>query len=180
MRENPSETIEQLEALLQARKEQSSDWEADPIFSEYFGQPVRFITYIGIKDLSKIKIKPYLLRGVDPKRERIQIAKLYILFAFPKEKMPDVKPYIKIRPSVKVQNLQPPEDPNERFHIDDKLLQQAQKDKSNVTLVTRTGHVLNGCILHFEKYILYMQIGGQLVVVYRHGLFEFTISEQEN
>lgn len=178
MHANPSETIERLEALLQASKKQSSDWETNPLFSEYFEQPVRFITYTGIKDLSKIKTKPYLLRGIDPNHERIQIAKLHILFAFPKEKMPDVKPYVKIRPAVKAQNLQHLEDPNERFHVDDELLQQAQQDQSNVNLVTRTGHVLNGCILHFDKYILYTQIGGQLVVVYRHGLFEFTVAEQ--
>ena len=177
---NPSETIERLETLIQAFKKQSDNWEINPLFSEYFKQPVRFITYTGIKDLSKIKTKPYLIRGVDPDRERIQIGKLHILFAFPKEKMPDVKPYVKIRTAVKAQNLQPLEDPNERFHVDDEVLQQAQQDKSNVNLVTRTGHVLNGCILHFDKYILYMQIGGQVVVVYRHGLFGFTIPNQED
>ena len=177
---NPSETITRLEAVLQAPQKQSRDWEPDPLFNEYFAQPVRFITYTGIKDLSNIKTKPYLLRGVDPDRERFQIGKLHILFAFPKEKMPDVKPYVKIRTSVKAQNLQPLEDPNERFHVDDEVLQQAQQDKSNVNLVTRTGHVLNGSIQHFDKYILYMQIGGEVVVVYRHGLFEFTISAQED
>ncbi len=168
----------ELEALTQASKKQSDNWEINPLFSEYFEQPVRFITYTGIKDLSKIKTKPYLLRGVDADRERIQIGKLHILFAFPKEKMPDVKPYVKIRTSVKAQKLQPIEDPNERFHVNDEVLQQAQQDKSNVNLVTRTGHVLNGCIQHFDKYILYMQLGEQVVVVYRHGLFEFTIPEQ--
>ena len=180
MRANPSETIAQLEALLQALKKQSSNWETNPLFSEYFEQPVRFITYTGIKDLSEIKTKPYLLRGVDPDRERIQIGKLHILFAFPKEKMPDVKPYVKIRTAVKAQNLQPLEDPTERFHVDDEVLQQAQQDKSNVNLVTRTGHVLNGSIQHFDRYILYMQIGGQVVVVYRHGLFEFALPKQED
>ena len=180
MHANPSETIERLEAVLQASQQQSRDWEKDPLFNEYFAQPVRFITYTGIKDLSNIKTKPYLIRGVDANDERIQIPKLHILFAFPKEKMPDLKPYVKVRTPVKTQNLQPLEDPTERFHVDDELLQQAQQDKSNVTLVTRTGHVLNGCIQHFDKYILYMQIGGQVVVVYRHGLFEFTLPAQED
>ena len=67
------------------------------------------------------------------------MAKLHVLFAFPKEKMPDLKPHVKVRAPVKAQNLQPVEDPNERLHIDDELLQRARTDKSNVNIVTRTG-----------------------------------------
>lgn len=176
----PPETIERIEAALQSPKKTSGDWDADTLLSENFAPPVRFITYTGIKDLSKIATKSYLLRGVDASGKRTQIAKLQILFAFPKEKMPDLKPYVKIRAPLKAQNLQPLEDPNERFHVDNKLLQQARKDKSNVNIVTRTGHVLNGRIQHFDKYVLYMRIGGKVVIVYRHGLFELTIGEPED
>ena len=176
----PPETIERIEALLQSPEKKSSDWDADRLLSEHFAQPVRFITYTGIKDLSKVTTKPYLLRGVDTNRKRVQISKLQILFAFPKEKMPDLKPYVKIRAPLKAQNLQPLQDPNERFHVDDKLLQQARKDKSNVNIVTRTGHVLDGWIQHFDKYVLYMRIGEKVVVVYRHGLFELTVGEPED
>ena len=175
--ETPSETIAQIEAFFQSPQKKSNDWDADRLLSEHFAPPVRFITYTGIKDLSKVTTKPYLLRGVDTNRKRVQIAKLQILFAFPKEKMSDLKPYVKIRATVKAQNLQPLQDPNERFHVDDKLLQQARKDKSNVNIVTRTGHVLNGWIQHFDKYVLYMRIGEKVVVVYRHGLFELTVGE---
>lgn len=162
----------------QSSKEKSSNWDADKLLTQHFAQPVRFITYTGMKDLSKIKTKDYLVRGIDADKERIQMAKLHILFAFPKEEMPDLKPYVKVRASVKAQDLQPIEDPNERFHIDEKFLQQARTDKSNVNIVTRTGHVLNGWVQHFDKYVLYMRIGGKLVVVYRHGLFELTIGGQ--
>ena len=161
----------------QSLKEKNSNWDADELLNQHFAQPVRFITYTGITDLSKIQTKDYVVRGVDADKERIQIAKLHILFAFPKEEMPDLKPYVKIRTSLKVQDLQPIEAPNERFHVDDELLQQAQTDKSNVNIVTRTGHVLNGWIQHFDKYVLYMRIGGKVVVVYRHGLFELTVGE---
>ena len=175
----PPKTIKRIEALLKPpKKKQKSTWEADRLLSEHFAQPVRFITYTGIKDLSTISMKPYLLRGTDATGKKIQIAKLQILFAFPKEKMPDLKPHVKVRAPLKAQNLQPLEDPNERFRVDDKLLVQAQKDKSTVNLVTRTGHVLDGWIQHFDKYVLYMRIGGKVVVVYRHGLFELTVEEQ--
>ena len=162
----------------QSTKEKSSHWNADELLNQHFAQPVRFITYTGMKDLSKIRTKDYLVRGVDADKERIQMAKLHVLFAFPKEEMPDLKPYVKVRTSVKAQDLQPIEDPNERFRVDDELLQQVLTDESNVNIVTRTGHVLNGWIQHFDRYVLYMRIGGKVVVVYRHGLFELTVGEQ--
>ena len=174
------ETIERIETSLQSPKKKSSNWEADRLFSEHFAQPIRFITYTGIKDLSNVGTKPYVLWGVDANGERVHLTKLQILFAFPKEKMPDLKPHVKIRPPLKAQKLQPVEDPKERFHIDNQLLQYAQRDKSNVNIVTRTGHVLNGWIQHFDKYVLYMRIGGKVVVVYRHGLFELTVAEESD
>ena len=108
------------------------------------------------------------------------MAKLHVLFAFPKEKMPDLKPYVKVRQPLKAQNLQPIENQNERFHVDDDLLKQARENKSNVNIVTRAGYVLNGWLQHFDEYVLYMRIGEKVVVVYRHGLFEFTVGEQES
>ena len=138
----PSETIAQIEALLQSPEKKSGNWDTDRLLSDYFAQPVRFITYTGIKDLSQIQTKRYTLKGMDAKGAEVKIAKLHVLFAFPKEKMPDLKPHVKIRASLKAQNLQPLEDQTERFHVDDKLLQQAQKDKSNVTLVIADGTCL--------------------------------------
>ena len=164
----------------QRSKEKGGSWNADGLLSQNFVQPVRFITYAGIKDLSHIETKPYTLKGVDANGEAVKLTKLHVLFAFPKEKMPDLKPYVKVRTPLKAQNLQLIENQEERFQVDDMLLERARKDKSNVNLVTRTGHVLNGWIQHFDKYVLYMRIGEKVVVVYRHGLFEFTIGEQED
>ena len=104
--------------------------------------------------------------------------KLQILFAFPKEKMPDLKPYVKIRAPLKAENLQPVETVAERFHVDDELLKQTRDNKSNVNIVTRAGYILSGWIQQFDKYVLYMRIGEKMVIVYRHGLFEFTVDEQ--
>lgn len=176
----PSETqrgpqVEQSQPI----KKESMNWDADRLLSRYFAQPIRLITYTGTRDLSQVQTKHYTLKGIDAKGEEVKIAKLRVLFAFPKEKMPDLKPYVKVRQSLKAQNLQPIENQEKRFHVDDALLEQARKDKSNVNLVTRTGHVLNGWIQHFDKYVLYMRIGEKVVVVYRHGLFEFAIGEQD-
>ena len=141
-------------------------------------QPVRFITYTGIKDLVEVETSQYDIKGIDTKRVKIKFTKLDILFAFPKEKMSTVKPYVKIRRLLKNQNLQPVEIYDNRFQVANKLLTQVKENRSKVEIVTRTGHVLSGWIQHFDEYVLYMRIGEKVVIVYRHGLFGFTIGKQ--
>ncbi|MCY3550117.1 MAG: RNA chaperone Hfq [Candidatus Poribacteria bacterium] len=175
-----AEPSEKQQKESQPSKKEGSNWDSDKLLSQYFAQPVRFITYTGIKDLSEIRAEPYTLWGTDTNGKKIKMAKLQALFAFPKEKMPDLKPYVKVRQPLKAQNLQPIETPEDRFHIDDDLLKQARENKSNVNIVTRAGYVLNGWLQHFDEYVLYMRVGEKVVVVYRHGLFEFTITEQES
>lgn len=175
-----AEPSEKQEEKSQQSKKKSSNWDADRLLSQYFAQPVRFITYTGIKDLSEIRAKPYTLWGTNAKGKEVKMIKLHVLFAFPKEKMPDLKPYVKVRQPLKAQNLQPIEDQNERFHVDDDLLKEARENKSNVNIVTRAGYVLSGWLQHFDEYVLYMRVGEKVVVVYRHGLFEFTVGEQES
>ena len=157
---------------------ENDNWNTNEILSQHFEQPVRFVTYTGLKDLSIFKTSSYAIWGKDANRERIKMAKLHVLFAFPKEKMPALKPHIKVRGPLKAENLQPIQDIPDRYHVDDALIEQARDNKSNVNIVTRTGHVLNGQIQHFDKYVLYMQIGETMVIVYRHGLYAFTTEEQ--
>lgn len=173
-----ADPIEKQEKKSQQSKKKSSNWDVDRLLSQYFAQPVRFITYTGIKDLSQVETKRYMLSGLDANGEEIKMAKFQVLFAFPKEKMPDLKPYVKVRKPLKAQNLQPIEDQNERFHVDDELLMQAKDNKSTVSVATRAGYVLNGWIQHFDEYVIYMRVAEKVVVVYRHGLFEFTVEDQ--
>ena len=153
-------------------------WNADEMLHQHFEQPVRFVTYTGIKDLSVVKTKLYTVWGNYANGELLKMPKLHVLFAFPKEKMPDLKPHIKIRAPLKAENLQPIETIAERYHVDDELLEQARDNKSNVNIVTRAGYVLNGWIQQFDKYVLYMRIAEKMVIVYRHGLYAVTIEEQ--
>lgn len=153
-------------------------WNANEMLSQHFEQPVRFVTYTGLKDLDVTRVQTYAIWGKDPDRDRIKMAKLQVLFAFPKEKMPDLKPYIKVRAPLKAENLQPIEARAERYSVEDELLEQARDNKSSVTIVTRAGYVLNGWIQQFDKYVLYMRIGEKMVIVYRHGLYELTVDEQ--
>ena len=59
-----AEPSEKQQKKSQQSKEKSNNWDADRLLSQYFAQPVRFITYTGIKDLSEIKAKPYTLWGL--------------------------------------------------------------------------------------------------------------------
>lgn len=113
----------------------NSHWDANEMLSQHFEQPVRFITYTGIKDLSVIRTKPYTVWGNYANGELLKMAKLNVLFAFPKEKMPALKPHIKIRAPLKAENLQPIEAMAERYHVDDELLEQARDNKSNVNII---------------------------------------------
>ena len=175
----PNETQPEPQAKESQQSEKNSrNWNADELLTQHFAQPIRFITYAGIRDLSKVRTKRYTIWGIDTNREGGTMAKLGVLFAFPKEKMPDLKPYVKIRKALKAEKLRPIRTIADRYHVDNELLKQAKANKSNVNVVTRSGHVLQGSVQHFDKYILYVQIGGQTVVVYRHGLFDFTIETQ--
>ena len=157
----------------------SGDWDANEMISQHFEQPVRFVTYTGLKDLDVTRIKTYAVWGKDPNRERIKMAKLHVLFAFPKEI--DARPETPYKSQGTVESREPStrlKPVAERYSVEDELLEQARDNKSNVTIVTRAGYVLNGWIQQFDKYVLYMRIGEKMVIVYRHGLYELTVDEQ--
>lgn len=158
--------------------EKKENWDADQILSQFFTQPIRFATYAGLKDLSQIKTRQTEITGIDANGTKITFPKSDVLFAFPKEKMDALKSHVHIRRPLKDEGLQPVDVYGNRFQIADKLLRQVKKDKSKVKVVTRSGYVLTGWVQHFDKHVLYMRVGEKVVIVYRHGLYGFTIEEQ--
>ena len=173
--ESSVETPEPQAEKSQPAKKEDGNWDANEMLKQHFEQPVRFVTYTGLKDLSVVGTKPYTVFGEDANGERMSMPKLNVLFAFPKEKMPDLKPHIKVRTSLKNENLQPIKERAKRYQVDDELLEQVRDNKSNLNIVTRAGYVLNGWLQQFDKYALYMQIGERMVIVYRHGLYDLTV-----
>ncbi len=169
--------VEPKESLPVQPDEKKENWNADQMLSQFFAQPVRFITYTGIKDLAEVEASQYDIKGTDTKGAKIKFTKLDILFAFPKEKMPVLKPHVKVRRPLKNKNLQPVEIYENQFRVSDKRLTQVKENRSKVEVVARTGHVLSGWIQHFDKHVLYMRVGEKVVIVYRHGLFGFTIGK---
>ncbi|MDE0086543.1 MAG: nucleotide exchange factor GrpE [Candidatus Poribacteria bacterium] len=68
--------------------------QADVLLSQDFTQPVRFITYSGIRDLTNIKTFQDQIVGVDTKCSNVNLEADTILFAFPKMYMDVLNPYV--------------------------------------------------------------------------------------
>ena len=146
----------------------------DTFLHQAFTQPVRFVTYSGIYDLSAVKTMGHQVSGRERKtREAMVLQKPHILFAFSAENMGAVKPYIKKRPAVRSLNLQPLPPDEVGIHVNNEILIEVCQKRLIVELITRTGHVLRGYPQHFDRYALYMRIGKEVVVVYWHGLLKF-------
>ena len=70
----------------QSSKEKNSNWDADELLNQHFVQPVRFIIYTGMKDLSKVATKRYLIRGVMPTRKGFRWRNFTSYSRFPKRR----------------------------------------------------------------------------------------------
>lgn len=157
--------------------------QANTLLSQDFAQPVRFVTYAGMRDLSKIEMLKDDIKGLNPRGEKIQLSKLDVLFAFPKGDMETLKSHIKRNPTIANQKLQPIELISDQCHIADDILkplmikrdtmESDNREDSTVRLVTRSGYVLNGHLSDFDEDFLYMDINNKVVIVYRTGILEF-------
>jgi RNA chaperone Hfq len=63
--------------------------------------------------------------------------------------------------------------PRNRFNVKNSKINSAQKEQTQVTAITRRGHLLRGRVEFFDQYVIYMKIQAQPVIVYRHGLYDF-------
>ena len=141
-------------------------------------QPTVFVTYTKSVELSKIEQSVDTFIGVDRSNERQTLEKSSILFACSSASWPVVEPYIETLHSVRREKLEgPPHTRKERLSIQDRFLKSAQNRQITVFPVTRYGHQLEGTIEDFDKDAIYMQIRECLVIVYRHGLYEFAMGQ---
>ncbi len=141
-------------------------------------QPTVFVTYTKSVELSKIEQSVDAAIGVDRSNEKQTLEKSNILFGCSSASWPVVEPYIETLHSVRRERLEgPPHTREERLNIPDRLLKSAQNRQITVFPVTRYGHQLEGTIEDFDKDAIYMQIRECLVIVYRHGLYEFAMGQ---
>lgn len=147
-------------------------------------EPYLFMTDDGMKKLSEYKIDQDSITGTNlnsRNNEKIVLAMMEIVFAFPTTSMPDLELQLNnLDEDVKNQKL------TRVAELDtvqvQKWLQKHAIPTENLdsehwflpdidaTVVTRTGHILQGTLKSFNNDAIYMQINGQTVIVYRHGL----------
>ena len=171
------QVVRKAQVVISKRKQQ-----ADVFLSQDFAQPVRFVTYTGLRDLRNIETFKDGVKGLDSQDKEVQLQSLNLLFAFPKEDMKALKPCIKRWLVIARRNLQPIALTSERFHVADDILKQLLIEKNTteldiqnptVRLTTRSGHVLNGHLWDFDEDFLYMNINEKNVIVYRSGILKF-------
>ncbi len=149
------------------------DWNADLLLTQHFDTPIRFYLPERSVDLSNIKTDIHNnLRGIDKEGKRHLIHKDDILFAFPVDKMPYVKPHIqRWNADVRARKLKQQSTGGNPFCVDDSKL--TAVINKNIVLITRGGHVIRGELQAFDKLHLFMRVGSKVVLVYRQGLFAF-------
>ena len=149
------------------------DWNADLLLTQHFDTPIRFYLHKRGIDLANIKTDTHNnLRGIDTEGKRHLIHKDDILFAFPVDKMPYVKPHIqRWNADVRARRLKQGNTKGNPFCVDDSKLTAVMN--KNIVLITRGGHVIRGELQAFDKFHLFMRVGSKVVLVYRQGLFAF-------
>lgn len=151
--------------------------------------PYMFVTYEGTLELSEYEIDTNIVTGFTGANSIEEIPINEILFAFPSSAKSvlqsryeiDTKRYRSNR--WEVLNLEPT---TKRYQIKDWILEgrpllKTLTEESNsgfhileigvVTVVTRAEHVLCGELKSFSDVALYLEIQGEIVTVYTHGIY---------
>ena len=125
---------------------------------------VRLITYDGIRDERVRKVIQYnlLLADASP------LPKLEVLLAFSVENARHFSPYLQIHEGVKDLRLKSVKKIAERRFVD---MQVAVGDAVAITL--RNGIAIRGICQAFSKYNMVLDIRGELLLVYKHGVYTF-------
>ena len=137
-------------------------------------EPFKFITYEKSIQLSQIETTAYGLTGIDESGNRLPpLKKLEILFAYSVKAASDLEP-IKIDAQVENLKLKPLHKVHKKLRRERSHLDSAIAEEMSVRILTIQGHVLEGTIEHFDEFEIRLRINGQRVIVYKHGIYEFS------
>ena len=133
-------------------------------------------TYAGLKTCTVEKVLKYDMRCLEAKTKELQLVKkLDLLFAIKSDTLETVKAGIRIDKDVKARNLRTPEKIKDRPDVLRK--EQLSRGKNrDVRIVVRSGHVLRGVLVDHSRYNLVLSINGVLVLVYKHGVLEYSVT----
>lgn len=136
-----------------------------------FQGPVLLVTYDGIKKVNITEIEKYEIRTSTDSFHKVDI--LFSLMPESAEKLGDA---LRVNKKVQDEKLRTDKDPHERPKIIGKrpMRKLAQK---NVKVTLRNGHVLYGIPIEYNEYNFTMNVNNQMVLVYRHAVYQFEIIE---
>lgn len=140
------------------------------VLTKDFKPPIRLYTYEGGKTLSVEKVEPYEIQTTDG----AVLRKIHVMFAFPASKFAEVRDSIRIDKDVQAKNLRTAEKPKDRPKVLKwSVLKQAMNKK--VRILMRSGHVIRGKQVRVSKYNLLLDIYGNAVLVYNHGILSYEV-----
>ena len=129
-----------------------------------FQGPVLLVTYDGIKKVNITEIEKYEIRT-----SASSFLKINIVFCLIPEAADKLGNALRIN-----EKLRTDKDPQKRPRIIGKrpMCKLAQK---NVKVTLRNGHILYGIPVEYNEYNFTMNVNNQMVLVYRHAVYQFEI-----
>lgn len=150
------------------------------LLTKTFAPSVTLITYKGIQHVGVREVKRYDLVCENQKTNAEAILKkIDVMFAIKSDTLNTVKGGIRLDKAVKARNLRTPEKRKDRQVV----LTQKHLDSGrnrHVRIVMRSGHVLRGELRSYSHYNLVIEIAGLAVLVYRHGVLHYSVTQQGN
>ena len=146
------------------------------LLSKALGPHVLICTYAGLRTVEVEQIRKYDLQCLDAKtNERFEPPKTAVMFAIKADTLNTVKSGITIDKDVKARNLRTAEKIKDRPVVLRKE-QLSRGRNRDVRIVMRSGHVLRGVQVDDSRYNIVLSINGALVLVYRHGVLEYSVT----
>lgn len=136
---------------------------------EMFQGPVLLVTYEGIKKVNITEIEKYEIHTSTGSFHKVDV-----LFSLMPESAEKLDNALRINKEVEEQKLRTDKDPQKRPKIIGKrpMSKLAQK---NVKVTLRNGHILYGIPIEYNEYNFTMNVNNQMVLVYRHAVYQFEI-----
>ena len=147
---------------------------------EGFQPAVLIFTYHSLpKQLRVVEVETYDLRCYDAATlNAVRVRKIDVMFAIKADTLGSVKGSIYVDTAVKGRNLQTALKRHERpIVVTNAKLKPALS--RCVRLLMRSGHVLLGRLVRYSGYNMVLNINGVMVLVYRHGVLEFSIRPEQ-
>ncbi len=141
------------------------------VYEKVFKPPIYLYTYDGRLTANIKQLKAY-----DIVTEDQEIQKTDILFALSAANFTAAKSGIRIDKTIQAQNLRTAIKARERPIIAN-TKQLRKGDDKPVKVVMRSGHILRGKQFTVGQYNLVLRIGGKVILLYRHSILEYTISD---